>query len=165
MEYDAQKASQDGAAREAAKLTPLLADRASTNNKEATSCVQELAAANMAAIMFLVETRRQEMAGAAQHRAVAKCSTALVLTPLGNKALAPMMPLALAPSTAVSSPPPPPPYNLCGCGPKPLQDTSCPCTIALPIDYGPWPPLEGTSPCPTLLPHWSTPLFSHAQYS
>jgi hypothetical protein len=108
-------ASWDGAVAEVPNRTLALAERVSANNKEAAGCTQNSTAANMATTVFVEDTRCKEMAGAAHHRAVAKCNTALVLPTSGDNALAPMM-MPLATLMAMLSSPPLP-YFICGHSP------------------------------------------------
>jgi hypothetical protein len=65
---------------ESAEHTTTLAATASADDKEAAGCAWN----SLAATVFVVDTRRPEMAGATPHRAVAKRSTALVLPPLDD---------------------------------------------------------------------------------
>jgi hypothetical protein len=103
-------ASWDGAVVEAPNRTPALAERASSNDKEAAGRTRNLTAANMATMVFVEDMRRKEMAGAAHHWAVAECNTALVLPTSGDNASAlTMMPLA-TPMAVLSSPPRPTSY-------------------------------------------------------
>ncbi len=109
--------SRDGAVAEAPNCTPALAEteRASADNKEAAGHTRNLTAADMATTVFVEDTQHEEMAGAAHHRAVAKCDTALVLPTSGDNALAPMM-MPLATLMAMLSSPPLP-YFICGHSP------------------------------------------------
>ncbi len=103
-------ASRDGAVAEAPNCTPALAERASADDMEAAGHTRNSTAANMATMVFVEDMRREEMASAAHHRAVAECDTALVLPTLGDNASAPrMMPLA-TPMAVLSSPPRPTSY-------------------------------------------------------
>ncbi len=98
-------ACRDGAVVEAPNRTLALAERASANNKEAAGHTRNSTAANMATMVFVEDTWCKEMAGAAHHRAVAKCDTALVLPTSGDNALAPMMMPLATPMAVLSSPP------------------------------------------------------------
>jgi hypothetical protein len=100
----------DGAVAEALNRTPALAERVSADNKEAAGHTQNSTAADMAMTVFVEDTRREEMTGAAHHRAVAKCNTALVLPTSGDNTLAPMMMLSATPMGMLSSPPCPTSY-------------------------------------------------------
>jgi hypothetical protein len=103
-------ASWDGTVAEAPNRTPALAERAFANNKEAAGRTRNLTAADMAMMVFVEDTRRKEMAGAAHHWAVAECNTVLVLPTLGDNVLPPtMMPLATS-MAVLSSPPHPTSY-------------------------------------------------------
>jgi hypothetical protein len=124
---------------ESVEGTLAFAVKASANNEEVAIYTQDLTAANMAMTVFVVDTRCQEMAGAAQPWAVAKHSTVLVLLPSDNKASAPTMP-PLAPPMAASSSSPLP-YYICGRGPfyhggEPSRNVSCSHIVALTFAYG-----------------------------
>ncbi len=90
--------------RELTDCAMALATKASADNKEAAGRVRDLTAADMAAMVFILDMRHQGTAGAVQHWAVAECGTALVLPPSGNEALAPMMPPLAAPTAMLASP-------------------------------------------------------------
>jgi hypothetical protein len=103
-------ASRDGAVAETSNRTPALAERASADDKEAAGRTQNLTAANMATTVFVEDTQRKEMAGAAHHRAVAECDTALVLPTSGDNTSAPTVMLLATPMAVLSSPPCPTSY-------------------------------------------------------
>ncbi len=116
------------------ECTMALAAKASANNKEADSLMRDLTAANMAAMVSVVDMRRQETAGTMQHQAVAECGTALVLPPLDNKASALMMPPSSSPMVVSSSLPPA--YCICGCGP--FHHGGSPHATSLALTLPPW---------------------------
>ncbi len=102
-EYNAQKkAFWDAAAVEFSTYAMALATNASANNKEAASLARDTAAT--AAMVFVVDMRRQEMGGTVQHQAMVEHGTALVLLPMDNKASSPTMPPLAAPMVVSSSP-------------------------------------------------------------
>ncbi len=63
-----------------------LAAKASTDNKEAAGCLQNLPTAHMAATVFVADMHRPEKPDAVPDWVVAKLVTALVLPLLDNKA-------------------------------------------------------------------------------
>jgi hypothetical protein len=90
---------------ELVQFAAALAAKASANNKEVASRVQNSPTANMAATVFVADTHRSEMPDAVPHQAVAKRNTALMLPLLDNKELAQAIPPLATPMAMSSSPP------------------------------------------------------------
>ncbi len=123
---------------EAAKRTPTLTAKASANVKEASSRAQDLTNAAMAAMVFVVDTRCQKMAwrhttpGSDQAQHSANVAT------LGGQSLSSNNSALGNPNGHVAIPHPP--YHIYGRSPfhhggEPSSDTSCCCTVSLPVNY------------------------------